>query len=49
MLFGIGWGLSGYCPGPLLTSLGTLRGETLTGFLCFLAGLFLSLRLNKRG
>lgn len=23
-LFGVGWGLSGYCPGPALASLGTL-------------------------
>ncbi|MCH2314754.1 MAG: YeeE/YedE family protein [SAR202 cluster bacterium] len=23
LLFGIGWGLGGYCPGPAITSLGT--------------------------
>lgn len=28
-LFGIGWGLSGYCPGPALTSLVTLTAPAL--------------------
>jgi len=26
-LFGIGWGLGGYCPGPALTSLGAASGD----------------------
>jgi hypothetical protein len=29
MIFGIGWGLSGYCPGPALVSAGTGRIDTL--------------------
>jgi uncharacterized membrane protein YedE/YeeE len=29
-LFGVGWGLAGYCPGPALTSLGTGRLSSLT-------------------
>ena len=29
-LFGVGWGLGGYCPGPALVSLPTLDIETLT-------------------
>lgn len=28
-LFGIGWGLGGYCPGPALTSLVTLEQNTI--------------------
>lgn len=28
-LFGIGWGLAGYCPGPALVSLATLTGPAL--------------------
>ncbi len=28
-LFGIGWGLGGFCPGPALTNLGYLRTEAL--------------------
>ena len=29
VLFGIGWGLAGYCPGPALTSLTTLRFDAI--------------------
>lgn len=29
VLFGIGWGLGGYCPGPALTALGTGTREAL--------------------
>jgi uncharacterized membrane protein YedE/YeeE len=28
-LFGIGWGLAGYCPGPAMTSLGSLAPEAM--------------------
>jgi uncharacterized membrane protein YedE/YeeE len=28
-IFGVGWGLSGFCPGPALANLGTLRIEVL--------------------
>ena len=28
-IFGIGWGLSGFCPGPALAGLGALRAEAL--------------------
>jgi uncharacterized membrane protein YedE/YeeE len=29
LLFGIGWGLSGYCPGPALTSVGARSSQAL--------------------
>jgi uncharacterized membrane protein YedE/YeeE len=29
ILFGVGWGVSGFCPGPALASLATLRPEAL--------------------
>jgi hypothetical protein len=32
VVFGVGWGLSGYCPGPALTSIGT-GAHTVTVFL----------------
>jgi uncharacterized membrane protein YedE/YeeE len=37
-LFGLGWGLSGYCPGPAITSLATGNGKTLLFGLGMLAG-----------
>lgn len=40
-LFGVGWGLSGFCPGPALTSLVTLRAEPLVFVAALLAGMLL--------
>jgi hypothetical protein len=46
-LFGIGWGLGGYCPGPAVASL-TQPGPGLLGFLAAMgAGLLLSGRAAK--
>ena len=38
-VFGIGWGLSGFCPGGLIPALGTGRTEPLIFFVGLLAGL----------
>ena len=38
-LFGIGWGLSGFCPGGLIPALGTGRTEPLVFFVGLLVGL----------
>ena len=38
-LFGVGWGLSGYCPGPALVSLVTFKPSVLVFVACMLAGL----------
>jgi uncharacterized membrane protein YedE/YeeE len=38
-LFGIGWGLSGFCPGGLIPALGTGRSEPFIFCLGLLAGL----------
>ncbi len=40
-LFGIGWGLGGYCPGPVLTSIATLDGRVVLFVGAMLAGMIL--------
>ncbi len=42
ILFGIGWGVSGLCPGPVLTTLGTGTISILIMLVCMLFGLFIS-------
>ena len=37
-LFGIGWGLGGYCPGPALTALSNLSAEALVFVAAMVAG-----------
>lgn len=37
-LFGIGWGIGGYCPGPALTALSTLSSETIVFVVAMIAG-----------
>lgn len=37
-LFGIGWGLAGFCPGPALAALGLQTGEALAFVIAMIAG-----------
>ncbi len=39
-IFGIGWGLGGFCPGPAFTALGTFRLEAVIFVAAMLAGMF---------
>lgn len=41
-LFGIGWGLSGFCPGPAIASLGSLRLEALVFIPTMLIGMLIA-------
>lgn len=41
LLFGIGWGLYGYCPGPAIASLASLHWETLLFVAAMVSGMFL--------
>lgn len=45
-LFGIGWGLSGYCPGPALASVLVGGRDVLVFVAALLAGLLMAKRLN---
>jgi hypothetical protein len=42
LLFGIGWGLAGYCPGPIITSMSFVDGSILTIACAYVAGTFLA-------
>ncbi len=42
VIFGIGWGLAGYCPGPMITSLSFANTDILTVFAAFVVGTFIS-------
>jgi uncharacterized membrane protein YedE/YeeE len=39
LLFGIGWGLAGFCPGPALVALGAGYGEAIVFVISMLAGM----------
>lgn len=45
-LFGVGWGLAGYCPGPALVSLGSLNGTAVVFVAMFIAGTLLGATLE---
>ncbi|MCK0196930.1 YeeE/YedE family protein [Ancylobacter sp. 6x-1] len=46
-LFGIGWGLSGFCPGPALVSLGLSAPGTLAFVPAMLAGMWAARALTR--
>ncbi|MBX3567965.1 MAG: YeeE/YedE family protein [Rhizobiaceae bacterium] len=47
-LFGLGWGLAGYCPGPALTALGLGATGTLTFVPAMIAGMALARLAGER-
>lgn len=42
IIFGIGWGVAGYCPGPMITSLSFADSDILTVVAAFVVGTFAS-------
>ncbi|EPT9249166.1 DUF6691 family protein [Photobacterium damselae] len=46
-LFGIGWGLSGVCPGPALTSISSLNPTLLLFVIAMICGIVVSQRIKK--
>lgn len=47
-LFGLGWGISGVCPGPAVTNLASPNGFTYGFMAAMLAGIALSYTVPKR-
>jgi uncharacterized membrane protein YedE/YeeE len=47
-IFGVGWGMAGYCPGPALVSLVTLRAPVLAFGAAMVAGAGLHALWNRR-
>ncbi len=48
LLFGAGWGLAGFCPGPALVSVGTGKPKAVVFVLAMLAGMALFEMLERR-
>ena len=48
-LFGVGWGLSGFCPGPALTALGLGASGTLAFVPAMFAGMWAAKVISTRG
>lgn len=48
-IFGLGWGIAGYCPGPALTALSNLTAEIFVFVAALLAGGWLHARIERRG
>lgn len=48
VLFGMGWGLSGYCPGPALISLVTLRGQSFAFLISMVVGMWITQLMNTK-
>ncbi len=45
VLFGVGWGLAGFCPGPALVGVGLGNGDAVVFTVAMLAGMFLHRKL----
>lgn len=40
LLFGIGWGIAGICPGPAIVDLGTANSKVIVFFVAMLVGMY---------
>ncbi len=48
VIFGFGWGLAGYCPGPGLTSLASFEFRPLLFVITMLLGMFIFKKLDQK-
>lgn len=46
-IFGVGWGLSGYCPGPALTSIGSGAASALVFVAAMIAGIVVTRAVGR--
>jgi len=49
VVFGIGWGLAGFCPGPALVSLGSGQDKAVVFVIAMLAGMLLYTAAERLG
>jgi uncharacterized membrane protein YedE/YeeE len=49
LLFGIGWGMAGFCPGPALVTLGMGQVKAVVFFVAMVAGMGIFELLERRG
>ena len=47
-LFGLGWGISGFCPGPAVASVVFGRTESITFVIAMAAGMIVTKQIQKR-
>ena len=47
-IFGVGWGLAGFCPGPAIAALATLSRQVFFFILAMIAGQWLASHLEKK-
>jgi uncharacterized membrane protein YedE/YeeE len=47
-IFGVGWGIAGFCPGAALPAVGALKPEVLTFTVALIAGIFIARALQAR-
>lgn len=45
LIFGVGWGIAGFCPGPAIVSLGSGQAKALVFVIAMLAGMWLCERI----
>lgn len=48
LMFGIGWGLAGFCPGPALVGIGIGSGDAVVFTVAMLAGMYLHRKVGGR-
>ncbi len=47
-IFGVGWGIAGFCPGAALPAVGVLKPEVLIFTVALIAGIFIAKALQAR-